>query len=141
MANKTYKGADFEVLWQPSVCNHSKNCWRDSQEVFNPFRRPWIILENGEKEEIKQKVLNCPSGALQWFENTISTTNSTNTNEEMLYAEVRQNGPLLVKGEFMLVHADGKREFKEKTTAFCRCGSSANKPYCDGAHNTIEFKG
>ena len=141
MATKTYEGADFEVLWQPSVSIHSKNYWRDSQEVFNPFRRPWITLENGGKKEIKQNVLCCLCGALQWFENTTSTTNSANINEVMLYAEVRQNGPLLVKGEFMPVHADGKREFKEKITAFCRCSSSANKPYCDGVHKTIEFKG
>jgi uncharacterized Fe-S cluster protein YjdI len=145
MANKTYKGTDFEVLWQPSVCIHSKKCWENSQEVFNPFRRPWIMLENGEKEAIKKTVLACPSGALQWIEKSESAENSTGTEKnpesEILHAEVKLNGPLQIKGNFMLVHADGKREIKEKSTFFCRCGASNNKPYCDGSHNKIEFKG
>jgi CDGSH-type Zn-finger protein len=25
--------------------------------------------------------------------------------------------------------------------ALCRCGQSANKPYCDGSHRRAEFKG
>ncbi|RZW44308.1 MAG: hypothetical protein EX263_11035, partial [Flavobacteriaceae bacterium] len=26
-------------------------------------------------------------------------------------------------------------------TAFCRCGASSNKPYCDGEHRKIDFRG
>ncbi|MFN3379604.1 MAG: CDGSH iron-sulfur domain-containing protein, partial [Runella zeae] len=25
--------------------------------------------------------------------------------------------------------------------AFCRCGQSSNKPYCDGSHITSKFEG
>jgi len=55
--------------------------------------------------------------------------------------EVMENGPLLVFGTLHITNSDGTKEVKNKTTAFCRCGASANKPYCDGAHRKIEFKG
>jgi len=54
--------------------------------------------------------------------------------------EVLENGPLLVYGTLNINDKDGKKETKNKTTAFCRCGASNNKPYCDGAHVAIDFK-
>jgi CDGSH-type Zn-finger protein len=30
---------------------------------------------------------------------------------------------------------------QEGVTAFCRCGASGNKPYCDGSHAGIGFEG
>ena len=55
--------------------------------------------------------------------------------------EVATNGPLLVHGNLEVKHSDGRKEKKSNVTAFCRCGASAIKPYCDGAHNKIAFKG
>ena len=55
--------------------------------------------------------------------------------------EVLENGPLLVYGTLKVAHKDGTKETKNKTTAFCRCGASNNKPYCDGAHVKNEFAG
>lgn len=54
--------------------------------------------------------------------------------------EALQNGPLLVHGNLEVTNSDGSKESKKRVTAFCRCGASANKPYCDGEHNTIDFK-
>jgi len=54
---------------------------------------------------------------------------------------VNPNGPLMVIGRIDIKHVDGRIENKEKTTAFCRCGASANKPFCDGSHRKIEFIG
>lgn len=45
-----------------------------------------------------------------------------------------KNGPLLVEGGCALEGSDGV-EVKEKGPyALCRCGGSANKPFCDGTH-------
>lgn len=55
---------------------------------------------------------------------------------------VRDNGPFLVTGATTVEDADGNTfDTGGKTTiALCRCGASANRPFCDGAHNGSEFK-
>ena len=44
------------------------------------------------------------------------------------------DGPYEVRGEIQIVTADGKLVASEAETWLCRCGQSANKPYCDGSH-------
>ena len=115
MSNKTYSGPDFQVLWQPSVCSHSKVCFTDMQEVYDPFRRPWIILENGEREAIKQQVMDCPSGAFKWIENKAAKAHvEEKANADLIHVETKTNGPLMIKGEFMLIHSNVRRELKKK---------------------------
>ena len=54
----------------------------------------------------------------------------------------RQNGPFLVSGAVKLVDHNGN-EFNtagKETIALCRCGASANRPFCDGAHKSCGFE-
>ncbi len=50
---------------------------------------------------------------------------------------VKNNGSLLVQGDFELVDAQGNTYDLggRETISICRCGLSQNKPFCDGAHN------
>jgi CDGSH-type Zn-finger protein/uncharacterized Fe-S cluster protein YjdI len=50
-----------------------------------------------------------------------------------------KNGPLLLKGNVTLIAASGREAWHGKQVALCRCGESANKPFCDGAHKKIGF--
>lgn len=50
------------------------------------------------------------------------------------------NGPLLLNGEFEIVSADGQAVFLGTKAALCRCGQSANKPFCDGTHARVGFQ-
>jgi CDGSH-type Zn-finger protein len=54
---------------------------------------------------------------------------------------VKNNGPLRLEGEITIVDQDGKPFGLAGRTAvsLCRCGQSANKPFCDGTHNTAGF--
>ncbi len=52
---------------------------------------------------------------------------------------VLDKGPYLVKGNYLFVDKDGKEETKEGQIALCRCGLSANKPFCDGAHRDSDI--
>ncbi len=49
------------------------------------------------------------------------------------------DGPLLVEGPLTLTGAEGATTTRTKV-ALCRCGASANKPYCDGAHKRVGFR-
>lgn len=55
---------------------------------------------------------------------------------------VRDNGPLLVSGEFEVLDAQGKGYglAGRTTLALCRCGHSEDKPFCDGSHKKINFQ-
>lgn len=54
---------------------------------------------------------------------------------------VSHNGPLRVEGEFEILDPQGKAFGLAGRTkvSLCRCGHSANKPFCDGTHKTIGF--
>jgi len=49
------------------------------------------------------------------------------------------NGPLGVAGPVEIVSGTGRTVNRVERTALCRCGHSANKPYCDGAHAKVGF--
>jgi CDGSH-type Zn-finger protein len=55
---------------------------------------------------------------------------------------VRDDGPLRIEGEFSIVDAQGNAYGLAGRTviSLCRCGHSANKPFCDGAHKTAGFQ-
>ncbi len=50
------------------------------------------------------------------------------------------DGPYLVSGSVEVQDAEGKRFATGDQIALCRCGHSANKPFCDGAHKANAFK-
>ncbi|MHA6693303.1 CDGSH iron-sulfur domain-containing protein [Homoserinimonas sp. A520] len=55
--------------------------------------------------------------------------------------EACPNGPLLLRGDFELVDADGEAiEPGRRTVALCRCGMSSIKPFCDGTHKATGFR-
>jgi CDGSH-type Zn-finger protein/uncharacterized Fe-S cluster protein YjdI len=49
------------------------------------------------------------------------------------------NGPLGVAGPVEIISGTGRTVNRVERTALCRCGHSANKPYCDGAHSKNGF--
>jgi CDGSH-type Zn-finger protein/uncharacterized Fe-S cluster protein YjdI len=51
------------------------------------------------------------------------------------------NGPLRVVGPLEIASGTGRTILRTNETYLCRCGASANKPYCDGSHKRIGFVG
>ena len=56
--------------------------------------------------------------------------------------KVLTDGPLIVTGEVKVEDAQGNAIPAKAgdSIALCRCGASANKPFCDGGHKKIGFK-
>jgi CDGSH-type Zn-finger protein/uncharacterized Fe-S cluster protein YjdI len=51
-----------------------------------------------------------------------------------------KDGPILVRGNVTVVASSGRKAWSGTQAAFCRCGASGNKPFCDGEHKKIGFK-
>jgi CDGSH-type Zn-finger protein len=52
-----------------------------------------------------------------------------------------RDGPLLVRGPFVLVDQEGNEiEVRQRTIALCRCGRSRRKPFCDGTHKAVGWR-
>ena len=52
-----------------------------------------------------------------------------------------RNGPLIVRGPFVLEDQDGEPiEAGRETIALCRCGKSRMRPFCDGSHKVVRFR-
>jgi CDGSH-type Zn-finger protein/uncharacterized Fe-S cluster protein YjdI len=49
------------------------------------------------------------------------------------------NGPYFVRGNVTLVTGSGRRAWQGEQAWLCRCGGSANKPFCDGSHTAVGF--
>ena len=55
---------------------------------------------------------------------------------------VKKNGPFRVEGPVRLLDVEGNEyDLTGKPgISLCRCGHSANKPFCDGSHNRTGFQ-
>jgi CDGSH-type Zn-finger protein/uncharacterized Fe-S cluster protein YjdI len=57
-----------------------------------------------------------------------------------LAVEPQPDGPLQVRGNLEIVSGTGRVVSRVTSARLCRCGGSANKPFCDGTHERIGFR-
>ena len=50
------------------------------------------------------------------------------------------DGPLIISGNVTIIVGSGRTAWQGTSVALCRCGASANKPFCDGSHTAAGFK-
>lgn len=136
--NKEYSNGEVTVVWKPDNCIHSAICAKGLPDVFKPRERPWVKIDKASTSVLIDQVKQCPSSALSYYMNAEGDKTAETLETKV---EVLENGPLLVYGTLKVTDKDGSSEIKNKTTAFCRCGASNNKPFCDGAHVSHGFKG
>lgn len=54
---------------------------------------------------------------------------------------IKQNGSIRVEGDFVILDADGNAyDLNGRTrVSLCRCGKSADMPFCDSSHKSAGF--
>lgn len=135
---KEYTNGELTVVWQPAKCIHSEVCVKTLPHVYNPKEKPWIRVQEATTKDLKAQIDRCPSGALTYF---LNGQESSTSSDQLKNTKIKviPDGPLLVEGDLEVTLKDGSTAKHENITAFCRCGASSNKPYCDGSHVSIGF--
>src|SRR5947208_5454992 len=134
---RAYANDRIEVTWEPAFCIHVAECLRGLPAVFDNQRRPWIVVDNGSPGEIGDVIQRCPTGALHF--RRLDGGPQEPVPEETTVQE-RPNGPLFVRGNVRIFGQDHTLVRQDTRAALCRCGASANKPFCDGSHRRVGFR-
>jgi uncharacterized Fe-S cluster protein YjdI/CDGSH-type Zn-finger protein len=136
MTARIYRGSGIEVSFDVALCIHATECVRGLPAVFDRGRRPWITPDDATAQQVSVVVERCPTGALTYHR--LDGQPDEQTRGVTVVTPV-ENGPLVARGDLVVRHEDGHLE-RLPRSAFCRCGHSKNKPFCDNGHVEAGFK-
>lgn len=150
--DRQYSNDDITVFWKPDECIHATICFMKLRKVFDPTKRPWVNMSKGTTKEIIDICDECPTDALTWKYNKDLTDeekerkNTRPVSEEKVPTPpateimIVDNGPAIIRGNFKISRASGKKIEASGQVALCRCGGSKNHPFCDGSHLVNGFR-
>lgn len=122
------KGREVTITFDGKRCIHSRNCVLSHPEVFVPnVKGEWIFPDAANAEAVMAIGHNCPSGAIRVSRHDGASSDAA---PQVNTVRVRENGPLAFEAPLLIA---GAAEGAARAT-LCRCGQSANKPFCDGSH-------
>jgi uncharacterized Fe-S cluster protein YjdI len=134
---REYPSDGITVIWDATRCIHTGRCLRGLPEVFDLDKRPWIDVAAASPEDIAAIIRRCPTDALRYRPGPDLPEEEPDSPTTI---EPRPNGPLFVRGRIQIVNRRGEVVEEETRVALCRCGASANKPFCDNSHLRINFR-
>jgi len=135
--SREYTNEAITVQWEAQYCIHTAACLMGLPGVFDPGRLPWIDISQAAADDIAQVVMRCPTGALHFRRHD---GGEQEVPPDDTSVQPRKNGPLFTRGAIRVVDMEGNVIREDTRVAFCRCGQSANKPFCDGTHRAIGFQ-
>jgi uncharacterized Fe-S cluster protein YjdI/CDGSH-type Zn-finger protein len=133
---QTYSTEQITVTFDPTRCIHAAECIRAQPEVFDSRRRRWIRPELGTPDGIAEAVHHCPTGALHYE----LPNGPVEMPDDAVSLHMKRNGPLYIRGEVRVEREDGSVIVADQRLALCRCGATANAPFCDGSHTRVSFR-
>jgi hypothetical protein len=90
------------------------------------------------RERLRGMISRCPSGALEQMPALGADPEEPSLAPSIA---VTDDGPLWVRGGVAIEAVDGSTYETRNRVTLCRCGHSQNKPFCDGTHAEIGFRG
>ena len=130
---RSYGEGPLVLTDDPSLCASAGFCtladttaWELAQDTTDPDRRARVVA----------MVERCPSGRLQYH---LLPDRFPVEKEIPREVAVIEDGPAWVRGEIPVEGADGFEYEVRNRMTLCRCGSSRNKPFCDGSHLRVGF--
>jgi uncharacterized Fe-S cluster protein YjdI len=132
---REYRTDQIVVYWEPRLCTHSARCLQGLPQVFDTERHPWVDVTAASADQIAEVIRRCPTSALR-YERLDGAEQEEGVEPTTIQA--RRDGPLWVRGKLQIVNQNGS--VRQVTRAvLCRCGHSANRPFCDNTHRRIGF--
>ncbi|MEO0466145.1 MAG: CDGSH iron-sulfur domain-containing protein [Pseudomonadota bacterium] len=130
-------GKDVTVSYTPVLCSHAAECQKGVTAVFDPSRKPWIDVSEGDLPDVLSAVGACPSGALRIEVGALA--GPMHLTDGAVDISIEKNGPYRVRN----IPLDAEFESEGSSQAkfvLCRCGQSKNKPFCDGTHYEVKWQ-
>jgi len=137
---ETIEGPTLVLDDAQALCAFARFC--------DPKGQVWhLVLESEHPAAarlVEQQAGDCPGGRLRARRLAQADAASVEPHFEPSIALVqdtarRVSGPLWVRGGIRVIAADGAAYELRNRVALCRCGASANKPFCDGTHVSAGF--
>lgn len=118
------------VHFNRSICSGAGECVRGLPAVFISGAKDWIQPGEASVDEVIDTVRRCPTGAL-----TYSVGGELQRRDEAeVSVRIVKNGPYEITGPVDFEAPKWSENASKTCFALCRCGKSANAPFCDYTH-------
>lgn len=132
---RRYEGRALTIHDRRPLCASTGFCTEFAPLAFSKERDPWIDPDAVDERRLRRVVELCPSGALAWSAEQARMGRHPAATPGL---QVLRDGPFCVSGPVQFEHPRPPGDPMRFT--LCRCGASANKPYCDGSHKAAGFR-
>lgn len=136
--SETSEGPSVTLSTAEHLCAFARFC--------DPAGKIWALIDRTDERPVRDLVIreamHCPSGRLVLHDNETGTDIEEALPPSIGVVEdpvVGCSGPLWIRGGITVESADGTRYERRNRMTLCRCGTSANKPFCNGSHASVMY--
>ena len=138
-AAETIEGGTLKMTDNPKYCVFAR--------FFHPGGDAWMLTERSagaaERKLAVREASMCPGGRLTAWDKATGKAFEFRFEPSLGLLEdpaISAGGGLWIRGGIVLRRENGEEYEVRNRVVVCRCGQSANKPYCDGTHAAIKWR-